>query len=64
MEISADGVNYKKLIDHNQGQSFQWQAIPLKGVPVKSVKLHGTFSFRNNVFSVTEFDAYCIPPKP
>jgi hypothetical protein len=63
MAYSSDGVNYKPLIDRNSGQSFKWQIIPLNGVPVKSVKLFGTFSHRNRPFSVTEFEAYCIPPK-
>jgi hypothetical protein len=64
MAISADGINYKPLVDRNQGQSFRWQIIPLNGMPVKSVKLFGTFAYRNRAFSVTEFEAYCIPPKP
>ncbi len=64
MAVSADGVNYKPLLDRNVGQSFKWQIIPLNGMPVKSVKLFGTYSYRNRVFSVTEFEAYCIPPKP
>jgi hypothetical protein len=63
MTYSSDGVNYKPLIDRNAGQSYRWQIIPLNGVPVKSVKLFGTLSHRNRPFSVTEFEAYCIPPK-
>ncbi|MCC6123582.1 MAG: hypothetical protein IT426_01330 [Pirellulales bacterium] len=63
MAVSADGIRYKTLIERNQGQSFRWQIIPVKGLPVKSVKLYGTLSYKNQVFSVTEFEAYCIPPK-
>jgi hypothetical protein len=63
MSVSADGVNYKSLIERNQGQSFRWQVIPVGGQPVKSVKLFGTFSYKNHPFSVSEFEAYCIPPK-
>jgi hypothetical protein len=64
MAVSSDGVNYKPLVDRNQGQSFRWQIIPLSGMPVKSVKLFGTYAYRNRAFAVTEFEAYCIPPKP
>jgi hypothetical protein len=65
LEASADGTsNWKRIYDCTQRQGFQWQNIPLSGIPVKAVRLHGTFSYRNNPFSVTEFEAYCIPPKP
>jgi hypothetical protein len=63
LAVSADGEHYKTLLERNQGQSFRWQVIPVKGLPVKSVKLFGTLSYKNQVFSVTEFEAYCIPPK-
>jgi hypothetical protein len=61
--VSADGVNYKPLVEHNQGQWFRWQVIPMPAQSVKSIKLFGTFSYRNRPFSVSEFEAYCIPPK-
>ena len=50
MAVSTDGVSYKPLIDRNQGQSFRWQVIPLKGQPVKSIKLFGTFSYKKQSF--------------
>jgi hypothetical protein len=63
LAVSADGLNYKPLVEHNQGQWFGRQIIPFSARPVKYIKLYGTFSYNKKVFSVTEFEAYCIPPK-
>jgi hypothetical protein len=63
LDVSADGENYKTVVERNQGQWFGRQDIKFPAQPVKSIKLYGTYSYNNRIFAVTEFEAYCIPPK-
>jgi hypothetical protein len=64
IDVSADGKKYTTLIDRTVGLTYKWQVVPVHGMPVKYVRLRGFYSNKNRLFSVTEFEAYCIPPKP
>jgi len=63
IETSADGKKFKPLADRSRGQWSGWQQITFPAKPVKAVKLIGLYNSRNPRFHVTEFEAYCIPPK-
>jgi hypothetical protein len=63
VDVSADGKNFKTLVEPTIGLTYKWQIIPVHGMPVQYVRLRGILSNKNVLFSVTEFEAYCIPPK-
>ncbi len=63
IETSADGKEYKPLVDRSKGQWKSWQIISFPPRPVKTIKIRGLYNSINPVFHVVELEAYCLLPE-
>ncbi len=65
LSVSSDGKSFAPLVDRSQGEWRGWQTIAFPARPAKFIKLDALYaSAGGNVFAVTEFEAYCVPPEP
>lgn len=62
---SADGENFKPLVDRGKGTGnwFGWQVIQFPPRPVKAIRLFGLNESGDRVFYAVELEAYCVSPK-
>ena len=62
IETSADGQNYKPLVDHSTGRWRSWQTIRFSPRPVKTIRVHGIYNSANGGFHMVELEAFCMHP--
>jgi hypothetical protein len=63
VDVSSDDKTYTTVLDRTIGLTYKWQTISIHGLSVRFIRLRGFLSNKNRPFAITEFEAYCIPPK-
>jgi uncharacterized repeat protein (TIGR01451 family) len=63
IETSLDKIKWTTVIDKTSGQWKSWQSDTFSALPVRYIRITGTYNSANNEFHVVELEAY-EPPTP